>query len=431
MIYANEQRSGKANPWKVWTTLKGNYEITLTLQPPPVPTEPFGEVICQYTDTLCTTQKQTNLSNSLLQDIAIFNEYDSTKLEDWLMDIETAADLTSESQAKLSKAKSRGLTCTSVMDAIDSDKSWEELKDLLQLKLCNARIHTYTSHFMDIQQWEKQSLAAYVHRFKTEAKRCNFTNNAATIIIFVKGLKHAHSLATCIYEKGLQMLTDAILEVEKLNAIQQLTAMIIPPSTVNVKSNEECCFQCQEPGHITQNCPPIRCYECDEYGHIVHAEYLLEELQWLTTNLTEVTMPDWVQDITVKIETGEADPDHSLTFEDIADWAIATHTEATLDHNEIDAAITEAAHNVLAQPTGDTVTDLAMTHLTNHIKDLPNIEALLVINPQIIEGHTHDHPMGLQDMNHKFKLIIQQNKVKTISQEEHEGEDRRSTDGLL
>ena len=63
---------------------------------------------------------------------------------------------------------------------------------------------------------------------------------------------------------------DAILEVEKLNATQQLTVMIIPSSGVNVMSNEEdCYFQCQEPGHITQHCPHIRCYECDKYGHIV------------------------------------------------------------------------------------------------------------------------------------------------------------------
>ena len=66
------------------------------------------------------------------------------------------------------------------------------------------------------------------------------------------------------------MLTDAISEVEKLNAIQQLTATIIPPSIVNVMSHEEDgCFQCQEQGHIAGNCPHIRCYECNEYGHIV------------------------------------------------------------------------------------------------------------------------------------------------------------------
>ena len=105
---------------------------------------------------------------------------------------------------------------------------------------------------MEIQQGEQESLAAYVHWFKTEAKRCNFTNDAATIRIFIKGLKNAHSLATHIYGKGPQKLTDIILEVEKLNAIQQLTAMIFPPSTVSMMLHEEDhCFQCQEQGHIS------------------------------------------------------------------------------------------------------------------------------------------------------------------------------------
>ena len=100
---------------------------------------------------------------------------------------------------------------------------------------------------MEIQQQEKESLAASMHRFKTEAKRCNFTNDATTIRVFVKGLKNAHSLAMHINEKGLQTLTDAILEVEKLNATQQLTAMTIPPSMVNVMSYaEDHSFQCQE-----------------------------------------------------------------------------------------------------------------------------------------------------------------------------------------
>ena len=152
-------------------------------------------------------------------------------LDDWLMDIEAAVDLTHESRAKLAKAKLRGLTHTLVTEAINSDTSWEGIKDLLWLKLCNANIHTYTSCFMDIQQKEKESLAAYIHQFKTEAKRCNFTNAAATIRIFIKGLKSAHSLTTHIYEKGSQTLMDAISEVEKQNAAQQLMGMVIPPST--------------------------------------------------------------------------------------------------------------------------------------------------------------------------------------------------------
>ena len=71
---------------------------------------------------------------------------------------------------------------------------------------------------MDIQEKDKESLAAYIHRFKREAKRCNFTNNASMIRIFVKGLKNGHTLVAHVYEKGPQTLADAISEVEKLQA---------------------------------------------------------------------------------------------------------------------------------------------------------------------------------------------------------------------
>ena len=75
-------------------------------------------------------------------------------------------------------------------------KKWDEIKDLLHLKMCNLDIHTSVSHFMKIQQKERASLAADIHRFKREAGRCNYDNNAATIWIFVKGLRNAHMLAT-------------------------------------------------------------------------------------------------------------------------------------------------------------------------------------------------------------------------------------------
>ena len=51
-----------------------------------------------------------------------------------------------KNEAKLAKAKSRGLTHTLVTEAINSDKSWEEIKDLLCLKLCNANIDTPVPH---------------------------------------------------------------------------------------------------------------------------------------------------------------------------------------------------------------------------------------------------------------------------------------------
>ena len=174
-----------------------------------------------------------------------------------------------ESRTKLAQAKSKGLTCTLITEALTSGKCWEEIKDLLHLKICDSDIHTSVSCFMDIQQKDKESLAAYIHRFKREAKRCNFTNSAAMIWIFLKGLKNTHMLAAHVYGKGPQTLADAISEVEKLQAAQQLTASLLPSSTVNVMSNEgDQCFQCQELGHIACHCPNVCCFECNEYDHI-------------------------------------------------------------------------------------------------------------------------------------------------------------------
>ena len=117
-------------------------------------------------------QKQT--SQIPYYRIYIFTGHDSTLLEDWLVDIETAADLTSESRTKLAQAKLKGLTHTLITEAIPSGKSWEDIKDLLLLKICHSNIQTSICHFMEIQQKEKESLPAYIHHFKRKAKRCYF-----------------------------------------------------------------------------------------------------------------------------------------------------------------------------------------------------------------------------------------------------------------
>ena len=101
----------------------------------------------------CT--EENHFCKYLLQDITIFNGNDSSQLEDWLLNIETATDLTSESRTKLAQAKSKGLTCTPISEALNSDKGWDEIKDLLYLQLCNSDFHTSVSHFMEIQQkWQ-------------------------------------------------------------------------------------------------------------------------------------------------------------------------------------------------------------------------------------------------------------------------------------
>ena len=139
-------------------------------------------------ETLCSAQKKTTYANTLIQDIPTFSGSDLTQLEDWLIDTETVADLTDEIRNKLAQAKSKGLTHTLIMETLTLGKNWEEIMDLLHLKISNSDIHASVSRFMDIQQKDKESLAAYIHRFKREAKQCNFTNNATTIRIFVKGL---------------------------------------------------------------------------------------------------------------------------------------------------------------------------------------------------------------------------------------------------
>ena len=130
-------------------------------------------------------------------------------------------------------------------------------------------IHTSISCFIDIQQTDKESLAAYVHRFKWEANRCKFNNDAATIRIFFKGLKNAHTIATKVYKKGPQTLADTIKEVEKLQAAQQIPSILLPTSLVNTMySDNDKCFQCQETIHMACYCPHIRSFDCDKYGHV-------------------------------------------------------------------------------------------------------------------------------------------------------------------
>ena len=75
---------------------------------------------------------------------------------------------------------------------------------------------------------DKESLAAYVHRFKCEANRCKFNNDTTTIRIFLKGLKNAHTIATKVYEKGPHTLAETIKEVEKYTNHTSCTFTLVP-----------------------------------------------------------------------------------------------------------------------------------------------------------------------------------------------------------
>ena len=155
----------------------------------------------KYTDTLRITQQQINLTTSLLQVIPTFDGWDTTQLEYWLNDIKIAADKLKESHACLAKTKLHSVIHTLINEALQAMKCSDDIRDILHLKLCNTNIHNYMLCFMEIQQRNNETLAAYVHCFKTEAKRCDFNTDTTTIHIFVKGLQDAHNIAAKIYEK--------------------------------------------------------------------------------------------------------------------------------------------------------------------------------------------------------------------------------------
>ena len=163
--------------------------LTMMLIPVPQPSkELIHKTIHTYKDTLHTTQGESKLTATILQDIPTFDRKDSSKLDDWFIDIETAADILTESHTCLSEAKSHYLTCTLICEATQTGKCWDEIRGILRLKLCNVNIQTYTSYFMEIQQKNNETLAAYIHHFKTEAKWCTFDIDTVKIHIFVKGL---------------------------------------------------------------------------------------------------------------------------------------------------------------------------------------------------------------------------------------------------
>ena len=82
MTYISDFKLGKDRPTE--TLNQHRTQITETVyitQSTNAPTEPLGDVIRHYTNTLCSAQKQINLTNSLLQDIPVFKGHDTTHLE--------------------------------------------------------------------------------------------------------------------------------------------------------------------------------------------------------------------------------------------------------------------------------------------------------------------------------------------------------------
>ena len=121
---------------------------------------PIENVLDRYTETLCTAQKKTSLESYLLQDIPILNGQDSSQLEDWLTDIETASELTNESRTKLAQAKSRGLVRTLITKALIAQKTWEEIKDS---SISKYQMQTFTLQSANLWAFSKLTRNHWQH----------------------------------------------------------------------------------------------------------------------------------------------------------------------------------------------------------------------------------------------------------------------------
>ena len=148
--------------------------------------------------TLNNSNRRHQLSISVLNDIDTHDGKQGHKLDNWLADIENAATLVEENEVMVAKGKARRLAQYLIKE--HEDKPWPHIKEQLHNCLNNASIYTYTSRFMEIQQKDSEMLTAYIHRFKKEAKHCNFDSHPTKIRIFLKGLINSSKIAPGVYE---------------------------------------------------------------------------------------------------------------------------------------------------------------------------------------------------------------------------------------
>ena len=237
-----------------------------------------------------TTHNSSNqrhqLSISVLNDIDTFDGKQGHKLDDWLADVENAAAIVEEDEVVVANGKARGLA----RDLIKEHESqpWHHIKEQLCNCLNNASIHTYTSKFMEIQQKDSETLTTYIHRFKKEAKHCDFDSHPAKIRIFLKGLINSSRITPSVYEKGPTTIEDAISIVEKISSAQRIAASFSQNHQISMMKRgpnkhhapnhhhapthhqtiNQDCSNCGQLGHPWFSCPCIICNGCNQHGHI-------------------------------------------------------------------------------------------------------------------------------------------------------------------
>ena len=174
----------------------------------------------------------------------------------------------------VAKGKARGLARDLMRE--HENQPWHHIKEQLFNRLNNASIHTYTSRFMEIQQKDSETLTAYIHRFKKEAKHCDFNSHPAKIRIFLKGLINSSRIAPSVYKQGPTTIEDAIGIVEKISSAERITASFSQNHQISMMKRgpidhhtpNQDCSNCGQLGHPWFTCPRIICDRCNQRGHI-------------------------------------------------------------------------------------------------------------------------------------------------------------------
>ena len=203
------------------------------------------------------SSRRHQLSISVLNDIDTFDGKQGHKLDDWLADIENAAAIIEEDEVVVAKGKARGLAQGLIRE--HESEPWHHIKEQLHNCLNNASIHTYTLRFMQIQQKDSETLTTYIHRFKKEAKHCDFDSHPAKIRIFLKGLINSSRIALSVYEKGPTTIEDAIGIVKKISSAQCIAA--------SFSQNHQICMMKRGPNdHHTPNHHHMINQDCSNCG---------------------------------------------------------------------------------------------------------------------------------------------------------------------
>ena len=129
---------------------------------------------------------------------------------------------------------------------------------------------------MEIQQKDSETLTTYIHRFKKEAKHCNFDSHPAKIRIFLKGLINSSRITLSVYEQGPTTIEDAIGIVEKISSAQHIAASFSQNHQISMMKRgpndhhmpNQDCSNCGQLGHPWFTCPRIICDRCNQCGHI-------------------------------------------------------------------------------------------------------------------------------------------------------------------